>query len=86
MTPETPNQEEIQGRFQRLIRELMRGEIKRNTFQPWEVELLLDIEGCNLRAGSKESTLRRYEKAVLRQLDRGAAAPMKLSEFLARKS
>jgi hypothetical protein len=59
--------------------------MNRNTFRPWEVELLLDIESCNLRESSKEGVLRRYQKAVQRQLDRGATAPMMLSEFLKRK-
>jgi hypothetical protein len=50
------------------------------------VELLLDIESCNLRDSSRESTLRRYQKAVQRQLLRGITPPMKLSEFLGRKA
>jgi len=82
MKEEALGQEEILGRFQRLIRELLRGQIKRNTFQPWEVELLLDIESCRMRESSRESVLRRYEKAVVKQLERGASVPMKLSEFL----
>ena len=71
--------------FNRLIRELLRGQINRNTFRPWEVELLLDIEGCGLRESAKDGALRRYQKAVQRQMERGATAPMRLSEFLKRK-
>ncbi|MFB3775963.1 MAG: hypothetical protein ACE141_00095 [Bryobacteraceae bacterium] len=78
--------EEILAQFNRLIRELLRGQINRNTFRPWEVELLLDVESCNLRESSRESTLRRYQKAVQRQIERGAREPVKLSEFLGRKS
>lgn len=77
--------EEALVQFNRLLRELLRGQINRNTFRPWEVELLLDIESCNLRDSSRESTLRRYQKAVQRQLLRGITPPMKLSEFLGRK-
>ena len=77
--------EETLTQFNRLIRELVRGQINRNTFRPWEVELLLDVENCNLRDSSRETTLRRYQKAVQRQLERGADKPMKLSEFLGRK-
>jgi hypothetical protein len=77
--------EETLAQFNRLIRELVRGQINRNTFRPWEVELLLDVENCNLRDSSRETTLRRYQKAVQRQLERGADKPMKLSEFLGRK-
>ena len=82
--PTDPEEALIQ--FNRLLRELLRGQINRNTFRPWEVELLLDIESCNLRDSSRENTLRRYQKAVQRQLLRGVTPPMKLSEFLSRKT
>ncbi len=85
MSLEAESTEETLGQFNRLIRELLRGQINRNTFRPWEVELLLDVENCNLRDSSRESTLRRYQKAVQRQLERGARQPMKLSDFLGRK-
>ena len=81
-----PDPEETLAQFNRLLRELLRGQINRNTFRPWEVELLLDIESCNLRDSSRESVLRRYQKAVQRQLLRGVTPPMKLSEFLGRKA
>ena len=83
---EAPSSEEILARFNRLIRELLRGQINRNTFRPWEVALLLDVEDCHLRESAKEGVLRRYQKAVQRQMDKGAESPMKLSEFLKRKS
>ena len=70
------------ARFNRLIQELLRGTINRNTFRPWEIEILLDIEACNLRETGKRDMLRRYQKAVQRSMDRGAASPMKLSEYL----
>jgi hypothetical protein len=85
MSEEEVSPEETLAQFNRLIRELLRGQINRNTFRPWEVELLLDVESCNLRESSRDSTLRRYQKAVQRQLERGVAKPMKLSEFLGRK-
>lgn len=84
MVQDLPDPEEILVQFNRLIRELLRGQISRNTFRPWEVELLLDIESCALRESSREGTLKRYQKAVQRQLTRGAVKPMKLSEFLGR--
>jgi hypothetical protein len=83
---EAPSPEVVLGQFNRLIRELLRGRITRNTFRPWEVELLLDIENCHVKDHLKDSILRRYQKAVQRQLERGATTPMKLSEFLGRKS
>ncbi len=81
-----PDPEETLVQFNRLLRELLRGQINRNTFRPWEVELLLDVQSCNLRESSRESVLRRYQKAVQRQLTRGITPPMKLSEFLGRKA
>ena len=36
-------QELMLNRFNRLIGEIMHGAITRNLFQPWEVDLLLDI-------------------------------------------
>jgi hypothetical protein len=85
MSEEAESSEEILAQFNRLIRELLRGQINRNTFRQWEVELLLDVENCSLRDSSRESTLRRYQKAVQRQIERGAREPMKLSDFLGRK-
>jgi hypothetical protein len=86
MTQFPPDPEDTLAQFNRLLRELLRGQIARNTFRPWEVELLLDIESCGLRETSRDATLRRYQKAVQRQLLRGVEQPMKLSEFLGRKS
>ena len=71
------------NRFNRLIQELLRGSMNRNTFRPFEIDILLDIEACNLKETGKKEILRRYQKAVQRAMDKGAAKPMKLSEYLA---
>ena len=68
--------------FNKLVSDLLKGTLTRNTFRPWEIEILLDIEGCNLREGSKRETLRRYQKAVQRQMEKGTVYPMKLSDYL----
>ena len=77
-----PDSETVLAQFNRLIQELLRGNMHRNTFRPWEIELLLDIESCNLREASKRETLRRYQKAVQRHMEKGARLPLKLSEYL----
>jgi hypothetical protein len=77
-----PDSEAVLAQFNRLIQELLRGNMSRNTFRPWEVELLLDIEACNLKESGKRETLRRYQKAVQRQMEKGARLPLKLSEYL----
>ena len=77
-----PDSDAVLAQFNRLIQELLRGNMHRNTFRPWEVELLLDIEACNLRESAKRETLKRYQKAVQRHMEKGARLPLKLSEYL----
>lgn len=82
MLDSLPDSDAVLAQFNRLIQELLRGNMHRNTFRPWEVDLLLDIEACNLRESAKRETLKRYQKAVQRQMEKGARLPMKLSEYL----
>jgi len=82
MSVETQDPEVVLNRFNKLLQELVRGTMNRNTFQPWEIEILLDIEMCNLRETVKRETLRRYQKAVQRSMEKGARSPLKLSEYL----
>jgi hypothetical protein len=70
------------NRFNRLMTELLRGAIVRNSFQPWEVALLLDIDTCGLEPNKRQAILRQYQKAVVRQMEAGSGPPMKLSEYL----
>jgi len=72
----------VLAQFNKLINELLRGTINRNCFRPWEIEILLDIENCNLKDGNKKETLRRYQKFVQRQMERGAPSPATLSHYL----
>jgi len=74
------------NRFRRLIAELQRGAINRNDFQPWEIEILLDIDACQLDRRRRGDILRQYVRAVERQLENGPGPPIKLSEFLLRRS
>jgi hypothetical protein len=69
--------------FRRLMTELQRGAINRNLFQQWEIDLLLDIEGCQLERRRRADIIRQYVRAVERQLENGRGPPMKLPEFLA---
>ena len=69
------------NRFKRLIGELILGETTRNTFEAWEIDLLLDFEDCQLPLRRVE-ILRQYQRAVERQLESGPGPPMKLSHFL----
>jgi hypothetical protein len=70
------------NRFNRLMSEILRGAIVRTTFQPWEIELLIDMECCQLDPRRRQEILRQYQRAVERQLETGPGPPMKLSQFL----
>jgi hypothetical protein len=74
--------ETVLAQFNRLISELLRGNLNRNTFRPWEIDILLDIDMCDFTDGNKRETLRRYQKAVQRHMGKGARMPFKLSEYL----
>ena len=82
MLVETLSSEAQLTRFNRLMQELIRGNMSRNTFQRWEIEILLDIDACQIREPVKRETLRRYQKAVQRAMERGAPTPLRLSEYL----
>jgi len=81
----TLDSEMVLYRFNRLIQELLRGVMKRNTFRQWEIELLLDINECDMNGANRRETLRRYQRAVQRQMENGEPAPMKFSEYLANR-
>ncbi len=70
------------NRFRKLMSEILRGAIVRSTFQPWEVEILVDLDAINLEPRRRNEILRQYQRAVERQLEVGPGPPMKLSEFL----
>jgi len=83
MSAEEYEQRERQlNRFRRLMGELLRGEMNRNSFEPWEIELLIDFETCQLPSRRRLEILRQYQRAVERQLETGPGPPMKLSQFL----
>ncbi len=82
MLVQTIDSEARLNRFNRLMQELIRGSMNRNTFQPWEIDILLDIEACQLLEPVKRETLRRYQKAVQRSMEKGAQMPLRLSEYL----
>ena len=77
-----PDSDTVLAQFNRLMQELLRGNLNRNTFRPWEVQLLLDIDHCDLRDSSRRETLWRYQRAVQRHMEKGARLPLKLSEYL----
>jgi hypothetical protein len=71
-------------RFNRLIRSLEEGSTRQTCFRPWEVEWLLDLEACHIDPSRRWKTLRRYQRVVQRDIERGRE-PLKISEYLARR-
>ena len=69
----------------KLIADLAAGQFLRTTFQPWEVEILLDIQSCNAGDSNKRELLRRYQKAAHRWFDRGGRTLLLLSDYLAKR-
>jgi hypothetical protein len=82
MVETTMDSEAVLAQFNRLMQELLRGNMNRNCFRPWEIELLLDIEDCQMRESNRRETLRRYQKAVQRTMEKGADMPFKFSVYL----
>lgn len=78
--------EAVLARFNRLIQDLLHGSIRRNTFLPWEVDLMLDIEQCPLRDGPLRRELQRYQAAVRRRMGKGEPIPIKFSDYLSSRS
>lgn len=76
------DQEAMLNQFRHLMDDLSRASVTRNCFQRWEIDLLLDIQTCQLSRSARREVLAQYRRAVERQFDKGADAPLKLSEFL----
>jgi hypothetical protein len=80
-----PDIELMANRFNRLVKELLQGEVRRTSFQPWEVHLLLDLESCRLTRSRRDEALRRYQRAVEKQLGRRQVPPIRFVEFVGRR-
>lgn len=83
MGPMSYDTDAVGVRFNRLIQDVMKGNWQRTQFEPWEIEILLDIQSCADEALQRRDLLPRYQKAVQRQLANRRAMPMKLSEYVA---
>jgi hypothetical protein len=70
------------ARFNRLIEEVLHGNVRQKSFKLWEADILLDIMRCQLEGEAMPDLLRRYQKAVQLQMMSGPGLPLKLSEYL----
>src|SRR5260370_39007463 len=71
-------------RFNRLVQDLVTGHLQRNSFLPWHVDLLLEIESSPFRRSELKKVLRRYQRAVNRFVEPVGHQPFQLSEYIVR--
>ena len=81
---ESPNRDDILAQFNILMSEVLEGGTHRGLFQPWEIDILLDIESCKHRASTR--TLAQYQRVVQAELEEGVYPPMRFSEYLERRA
>ena len=73
------------AQFSVLMDELLRTGMRRANFQSWEIDILLDIESCQIPAAAKRKALWEYQNAVEAELETGVSVPMRFSGFLKRR-
>jgi hypothetical protein len=77
-----PGSDAILVQFNLLMDELLEGGLRRGKFAAWEIDILLDIESCELRVPLKRELLVEYQKAVQAELQQGIPSPMRFSKYL----
>lgn len=80
---DTVTQQVDLAQFNRLIHDLIHGGMKRNTFQTWELDLMLDLESCRIRNAARDEVLRRYQRAVQKRFAAGVLEMLTVSAFVA---
>lgn len=70
--------------FNQLVQEMIGGAVGRHTFSQWELDLLLDLQSCQIRKSARPNILRHYLKAVHQGFADGASAPLRFSSFIER--
>ena len=78
--------ERMRNRFRKPVAEVTLENVKRNAFEPWEVEIPLDMEACSIEPKRRGEILRQYLRGVEKQMEKGPGPPMKLSGILQRKT
>ena len=70
--------------FSQLVQELIAGSVRRHTFTPLELELLLDLQRSRLRKSSRPDALRRYLRAMQQHFAEQSSL-LRLATFLERE-
>lgn len=82
MQPKPLDSSAVLAQFNQLMKELLGLGLNRYTFQPWEVEILLDLESWKAPNSKRGPVLRRYRTTVRRDMLNGARLPLRFAEFL----
>ncbi len=67
--------------YMQLLQDIIYGTVRRHTFTPVELHLLLDVQGLGLRKTAQNEILRRYMRALQQQSAAGISAPPRLAQF-----
>jgi hypothetical protein len=71
--------------FSQLVQEVITGSVRRHTFTPCELNLLLDLQRSRIRKSSKPDVLRRYLRAVQQHFAEESSL-LRFSSFLEREN
>jgi hypothetical protein len=67
--------------YVQLIHDIMAGTVRRHTFTPLELQLLLDVQAARIRKSAKNDVLRRYLRTVQQQFAMDRSVPIRFARF-----
>ncbi len=67
--------------YLQLIQDVIGGTVRRHTFTPMELDLLLDLQAVHIRKPAKNEALKRYLRAVQQQFASDGSAPLRFARF-----
>jgi hypothetical protein len=67
--------------YLQLIHDIMGGTVRRHTFSPAELDLLLDVQASRVRKNMKNDVLRRYLRIVQHQFAIDGSGPLRFANF-----
>ena len=67
--------------YLQLIQDIMGGTVRRHTFTPAELALLLDVQASQIRKTAKNEILRRYQRTVQQQFAMDGSGPLRFARF-----
>lgn len=64
-----------------LIQDIIAGTVRRHTFTPVELDLLLDVQASRMRKTAKDEILRRYLRTVQQHFASTGSMPLRFARF-----